>query len=512
MSISRDLGLLSVGLYTAVLLALVLPGLLRRREERRLAAEFGAADRSLGAVQLSFLLAVVFITGGLLAGTFEAADRYGLDGLSVIFLQLPALFLVPGVLGKRMAFLSRRAEADTPLGVLRRRYPGPLFAGTYSLALAACFVPILAGELSIGSRFLQEALGVGQTAGLLLLLLPLLGPLLLGGCGFLRKAALVQGLVMLAAGLLLVLLLGREGGGIEPLTRRLAILDPARVRPAGPAEAAGLLAPAGLAGPLSPAGRWLLLESTSAMALLWILAGAGSLGLPQLAAIPALARSSRALHGAVVGGLLLGGLVLLLNGLAGVWGRALAASGAGAAQFPGGFLLPAGTGSPGGAAGAAARAGLAFLAPIAAVQSSMGFLLLQLALTAGELFPPVRGKPLAARALLLLFALLAVALLLGLSPQGAVPLARQAAAAMMAVFFPLFVFGLFWERSSTAGALAGVACGAALALLAGRLTGPASLPALPAVPAVLPLAGSILVHWLVSRLTPRPKVRRPAPG
>ncbi len=473
-------------IYAAVLLAIGLTAgglsaLFRRGPS-------DAAGRSLNAVQLSTLLVGVYVSGGLLAGAIEAGGRYGLDGLSLVLLQAPVLFLVPGVLGRPLAALYGRLDARTPLQVLRCRYPGRLFPWVYGAALAAALVPLAAAELARGGLLLRAALGLPAAAALLLFGLPLLVPLLAAGGAFLRRAVPLQVLLVLAGSVLLVVILGREGGGIEALTRRLFQADPARIRTLEPAAAAALLRSVGLPG-ASPA------ESTSTLALLWVLAGVGGLGLPHLAAVPPLAASSGSLRFATVAAFLLGGLLLLLNGLAGAWAPVAAAPGA--VRQGAGFLLLTGPGHP-----LPVLAGLTFLAPVAAVQAGVGFLLLLLALTAGELAPPMRSRPWGLRLALLGFALLAVALAAAVGLERAVNLRRPFDAALPAVFFPPLVLGLFWKRSRTAGALAGMAGGIALSLLFVKGGG---LPSLPLVPALVPLAGATAIHALVCWVPARPR-------
>jgi sodium/pantothenate symporter len=505
--IRPDLSLLA--LYSALLAGLGLPELLRRGGRSSAAAGYAAAQRSLGGVELAFLLVTVYVSGGMLLGTFQAAWRYGLDGLSVPLMHLPVLFLVPGILGKRLAIAARRTDAATPLQVLRSLYTGPVFGWAYGLALAVFLVLFLAGELSLGVRLLQDALRLEPGPALLVLAAPILVPLLAGGCASWRRVALLQGSVLLAGGVLLAVWLYRAGGGAESLTRRLILLDPGLVQPAEPEAVAGLLRGAGIPAGWLASGGFLLFESTSALAFLWVLVGAGGLGMPHLAAIPLLARSSRALLRSMVGGLFLGGLLLLLTGLAGVWSRALA-----------------GEGAPSGAAGGLFPAALpavlppivprlAFLLPLAAVQSTAGFLLLVLSLTAGELVAARRhaanagdaafvGEVAVARAAAgrmgVLASLLAAALpVLCIEPGRLDALGRYAAGGLMAVFFPVLMFGVFWKRSSTAGALAGMVCGIGLHLTAGlpQASGPLLL-----APALVPLLGSVAAHWLVSRLFP----------
>lgn len=83
-------------------------------------------------------------------------------------IQLPAIWLSLGVLGKKFAILARRYNAVTLNDMLFARYQSRLLVWLASLSLLVAFVGAMTVQFIGGARLLETAAGIPYDTGLLI--------------------------------------------------------------------------------------------------------------------------------------------------------------------------------------------------------------------------------------------------------------------------------------------------------------------------------------------------------
>nr|MBA2816528.1 Pantothenate permease [Candidatus Pantoea persica] len=148
-------------------------------------------------------------------------------------IQVPAVWLSLGVLGKKFAILARRCNAVTLNDMLYARYRSTLLIWLTSISLLVAFIGAMMVQFIGGARLLESAAGIPYNTG----------PLIFGGTialytafGGLRASVLndaMQGLVMLIGTFLLLFAVIHHAGRLGTAVEKLRAIDPQLVSPEG---------------------------------------------------------------------------------------------------------------------------------------------------------------------------------------------------------------------------------------------------------------------------------------
>ncbi|MDK1299561.1 sodium:solute symporter family transporter, partial [Cronobacter malonaticus] len=86
---------------------------MKRRGSGNFLNEYFLGSRSMGGVVLAMTLTATYISASSFIGGPGAAYKYGLGWVLLAMIQLPAVWLSLGILGKKFAILARRYNAVT---------------------------------------------------------------------------------------------------------------------------------------------------------------------------------------------------------------------------------------------------------------------------------------------------------------------------------------------------------------------------------------------------------------
>lgn len=419
---------------------------LRQRKKGTFLADYFIGNRSMGGFMLAMTLTTTYIGASSFIGGPGAAYKYGLGWVLLAMIQLPAVWLSLGILGKKFAILARRYHAVTLNDMLYARYQSSLLVWIASLSLLVAFIGSMTVQFIGGARLLETAAGIPYDAGLFIFGTTVV--LYTSAGGF--KASILndalQGMVMLVGTILLLIAVIHAAGGLHQAIDKIQSMDPALVTPQGPDQ----------------------IFSLPFMASFWVLVCFGVIGVPQTAIRCISYRDSAALHRGMIVGTLVFAVLMLGMHLAGALGRAVLPD----LHIPDQVIpalaitvLPP------------FWAGIFLAAPVAAIMSTINAQLLQLSATLVKdlylrLSPP--QKIANERRLVSISSL--VTLMLGLllliaawrPPEMLVWLNLLALGSLEAVFLWPLVLGLYWERANASGALSSmITGGASYALLAG---------------------------------------------
>ncbi|BET60947.1 sodium:pantothenate symporter [Yersinia pseudotuberculosis] len=408
-----------------------------RRQTGNFLNEYFIGNRSMGGFVLAMTLTATYISASSFIGGPGAAYKYGLGWVLLAMIQLPAVWLSLGVLGKKFAILARRYNAVTLNDMLYARYQSRLLVWLASISLLVAFVGAMTVQFIGGARLLETAAGIPYDTGLLIFGISIA---LYTSFGGFRASVLndaLQGLVMLIGTILLLVAVIHAAGGLHKAVETLQHIDPALVSPQG--------------------GDQIL--DVPFMASFWILVCFGVIGLPHTAVRCISYRDSKAVHRGIILGTIVVAILMFGMHLAGALGRAVLPD----LKIPDQVIptlmitvLPP------------FAAGIFLAAPMAAIMSTINAQLLQSSATIVKdlylnLWPAeLKNERKLARISSLSTLILGLLLLLAAwrPPEMIIWLNLLAFGGLEAVFLWPLVLGLYWERANAHGALSSMIVGA----------------------------------------------------
>lgn len=412
---------------------------MRKRREGSFLNEYFLGSRSMGGFVLAMTLTTTYISASSFLGGPGAAYKYGLGWVLLSMVQVPAVWLSLGVLGKKFAILARRYNAVTLNDMLYARYGSTLLVWLASLSLLVAFIGAMTVQFIGGARLLETAAGIPYDTGLLIFGLTIALYTAFGGFRASVLNDAMQGLVMLAGTFLLLFAVIHAAGGMHAAVTKLQQIDPR------------LLSPQGVDNIISPT----FLASFS------VLVCFGVIGLPHTAVRCISYKDSKAVHRGIIIGTIVVTILMFGMHLAGALGRAVLPD----LKIPDQVIptlmitvLPP------------FAAGIFLAAPMAAIMSTINAQLLQSSATiVKDLYlrlrpQQVENEPLLKRMSGIITLVLGLLLLLAAwnPPDMIIWLNLLAFGGLEAVFLWPLVLGLYWEKANAAGALSGMITGAAV--------------------------------------------------
>jgi sodium/pantothenate symporter len=387
---------------------------------------------------LAMTITSTYISASSFIGGPGAAYKYGLGWVLLAMIQVPAVWLSLGVLGKKFAILARRYNAVTLNDMLYGRYGSTLLIWLSSISLLVAFVGAMTVQFIGGARLLETAAGIPYDTGLLIF----------GGTialytafGGFRASVLndaMQGLVMLVGTFLLLFAIIHQAGGLETAVTKLRTIDPQ------------LVSPEGVGNVINPT----FLSSFA------VLVCFGVIGLPHTAVRCISYKDSKAMHRGIILGTIVVVILMLGMHLAGALGRAILPD----LTVPDRVIptlmitvLPP------------MAAGVFLAAPMAAIMSTINAQLLQSSATLiKDLYLRIAPQHSENESRLRMLSstitfVLGILLLLAAwnPPDMIIWLNLLAFGGLEAVFLWPLVLGLYWERANSTGAISGMVVGAA---------------------------------------------------
>ena len=355
--------------------------------------------------------------------------------------QVTALFLLYGILGKKMMLVSHKTGAVTVIDVIRRRYNSNALAALSALIIVLFFAATMVAQFVGGAKLFASVTGYSYELGLAIFGIVVIVFTAIGGFRGVALTDALCGIVMLLGLVILACGLVNAGGGLEQLLQRAEANNPAIADP--------------LSGGSMPYGLYFTQ---------WLLVGIFTFCLPQSVVRCVGARDTKALRDAMVIGTVVIGFMMILGTsmgvlAAGVLTEPLEAYGSVDGIIPTAIAscLPP------------VLAGVAIVGPIAASISTVSSLLItasssivkdlwmHAAASKGRELPEPRVVT-ASQAITLGVGV--IVFVLSLVPPSVIwKINMFAFGGLETAFCWVLVMGLFWKRATKAGALASMAGG-----------------------------------------------------
>ncbi|MEL8744168.1 sodium/panthothenate symporter [Escherichia coli] len=197
---------------------------MRKRSTGTFLNEYFLGSRSMGGIVLAMTLTATYISASSFIGGPGAAYKYGLGWVLLAMIQLPAVWLSLGILGKKFAILARRYNAVTLNDMLFARYQSRLLVWLASLSLLVAFVGAMTVQFIGGARLLETAAGIPYETGLLIFGISIALYTAFGGFRASVLNDTMQGLVMLIGTVVLLIGVVHAAGGLSNAVHRGIII------------------------------------------------------------------------------------------------------------------------------------------------------------------------------------------------------------------------------------------------------------------------------------------------
>ena len=409
----------------------------RQRAGSSFLSEYYVGSRSMSGFVLAMTTAATYLGASSFIGGPGAAYKYGLGWVLLAMIQVPAVLLALGVLGKKFALLARQYKAVTINDLLLSRYQNKFVVWISSLALLLSFFAMMTVQFIGAGRLLETTLGLDYRMAVVIFACTVGIYTFIGGFRAVVMTDTIQGLVMIIGTAFLFGGVLYAAGGVENAMNTIQGINPQLLEPYGIDER-----------PLD----------FTFMTSFWVLVCFGLIGLPQLAVRSMAYKDSKSLHRALVIGTLAVSVLVLGMHLTGVIGRAVIPD----LKIPDQVIptlmvqvLPP------------LVAGIFLAAPMAAIMSSIDSLLIQSSSTLiKDLY--LAFKPNAVNnenklkwfstITTLTFTLLLVFAALN-PPEMLIWLNLLSLGGLEATFLWVIVLGLYWEKANASGAICSMICG-----------------------------------------------------
>lgn len=263
--------------------------------------EYFLGDRQLGGFILAMTMVATYGSASSFIGGPGIAYQTGLGWVLLSVIQVVTGYFVLTTLGKKFAIVSRKMKAVTLVDFLKHRYESTIVVVLAAVSIIIFLFASLAAQWVGGARLIESLVGISYPAALTIFTISVLVYVAIGGFRAVVVTDSVQGVVMLAGTIILLVGTVIAGGGVENIMKELVQENP------------GLVSPFGADGSLTP----LYLSS------FWILIGVGVVGLPQIAVRAMSYRDSKAMHQAMIIGTIVVGAIMMGMHLIGVFARAV---------------------------------------------------------------------------------------------------------------------------------------------------------------------------------------------
>lgn len=262
--------------------------------------EYFIGSRSMGGLVLAMTLISSYVGASSFIGGPGVAYNLGLSWVFLACIQVPTAFFTLGILGKKLAIISRKINGVTITDYLRARYESNLVIVLASLMMLIFFIGTIVAQFVGGARLFESVTGLSYNFGLILFAAVVIIYTTFGGFRAVTITDAIQGIVMLLATGLLFFIILEKGNGMENIMQTLLKTNPNLLTP----DSNGAV-------------------SKPFILSFWMLVGVGILGLPVTEVRCMGFKDSKAMHRAMIIGTSIVGILMLGMHLVGVMGAAV---------------------------------------------------------------------------------------------------------------------------------------------------------------------------------------------
>jgi len=403
--------------------------------------EYFIGGRSLGGFVLAMTLVATYSSvSSFLSGAGKAWET-GFGWVYYATSQIVAAFLVLGVLGKKMAIIGRKTNAVTVIDVLRARYKSNLLANVCAIVIVVFFTTSMLSQFIGGAQLFAQCTGVSYVTGLVIFSVVVILYTTVGGFNAVALTDTACAIVMVVGTILLTISVITKGGGLENI---MANITAASAQAAATGEGMDLL------DPRASGNIPFQLYLTQ-----WMLCGITTIGLPQSQVRCLGYKDTKSVHRAMIYGTIVVGIMMIGIHLVGTLSRGILPTIEGSTDtlIPVvivKYMMPV-------------LGGVTIIGPLAATMSTISSLLI-----AGssaiikdmylhykeEKKEEINQKTVANISFAVTAVMGVAAVVMAINPPDLIVWINMFAfGGLQTTFFWSMLFGLFWKKANTAGAL-----------------------------------------------------------
>ncbi|WP_196595946.1 sodium/pantothenate symporter [Pectinatus frisingensis] len=277
---------------------------LKNRERHNRSVDF-SKEYFIGGRRLNgFVLAMSLVAGYSSVSSFVGgpgiAWQVGFAWVLFASVQIVAAYLILGLLGKKMAVIARKIDAITIIDLIRFRYNSNLLANLCALVILIFFITRMIAQFIGGAQIFAAVTGMNYTTGLLFFAVVVVVYTSIGGFNTVAITDTLCAIMMLIGMAFLTYTIFDRGHGLAAIMQTIHNVS-------GTAGNADMFSPT--AGGKIPVP--LLISQ-------WILCGIGTVGLPQSAVRCISYKDTRSVHRAMIIGTIVCGAMMIGMPLLGV--------------------------------------------------------------------------------------------------------------------------------------------------------------------------------------------------
>lgn len=200
---STQRGILFV--FIAYSLAIVLLGLYVKRASKgenanQQVSSFLTGGGGLGAISLGMLIVTNLMSSGGMIGGPGLGYSFGFVWSIAVYCSFICTFITLGSVGKKIAIVKQRINAQTVIQLFRHRYDSKFFSVVIGIIFITFLLPYSASQFAGGAKLFAVVTGTGNyTLGVFLFAVTTLIYTLTGGIKSLSRVAVLQGFIMIVS-------------------------------------------------------------------------------------------------------------------------------------------------------------------------------------------------------------------------------------------------------------------------------------------------------------------------
>ena len=202
-----------------------------KKESQGFIKEYFIGSRSLGGFVLAMTTVATYSSVSSFVGGPGQAWSVGFGWVYMSVVQVTALFLVLGVLGKKMAIVARKIDAVTVIDVIRHRYQSDAIAVVSAVIIVLFFSATMVAQFVGGAKLFEAVTGYSYVTGLVVFGLVVVLYTTVGGFRGVAITDTLCSVVMLVGMFLLLGGVLKQGGGYANIMEHIAANKPEMLDP-----------------------------------------------------------------------------------------------------------------------------------------------------------------------------------------------------------------------------------------------------------------------------------------
>lgn len=193
--------------------------------------DYFIGGRTLGGFVLAMTTVATYSSVSTYVGGPGMAWMIGYGWLYMAIVQVVVVFLVMGVFGKRMALVAHKIDAVTVIDVIRSRYQNDTLANIAAGVIVLFFCATMVAQFVGAAKLFEAVTGFSYLTGLTLFGLIVVLYTTIGGFKGVAVTDAICAIAMLAGLAILFYSMMKAGGGYDAIMTHIQTADPAMLEP-----------------------------------------------------------------------------------------------------------------------------------------------------------------------------------------------------------------------------------------------------------------------------------------